>query len=379
MMTLPDTPGRFRAVIHAQDIRFGAGALAELAPAAAEAGWRRLMLCTTRSMRRAGHAAALATALGERLAAVFDRTDPHVQDTQVDEALALAAAGEVEAVIGLGGGSAIGLAKAVAAGLGARRGGQVPPVVAVPATYAGSEMTAVYGITRTDETPPRKVTANDPAVVPRLVIYDPDLTLDLPPDLTAATGINALAHCLEALYSPQRHPLSSAAALQGTGIIYRALPRAWAEGHDGEARAAMLLGAHLAGLSLAGGGMGLHHGLCHVLGGSAGLPHGVANAVILPHALRFNAATVGPLLLPAAAVMGLPTDPADPAAAVRSMAGAVAELVAAMGLPGRLRDAGLAAGDIPRLAQLAAANRTVANNPRPASAAELERLLREAW
>jgi maleylacetate reductase len=378
-MTLPETPRRFRAVVHAQDIRFGDGALAELAAAVAEAGWRRLMLCTTRSMRRAGHAAAVETLLGDRLAAVYDRTDPHVQDSQVDEALALALAAGVEAVIGLGGGSAVGLAKAVAAELGARRGGQVPPVVAVPATYAGSEMTAVYGVTRTRETPPRKVTTTNPAVVPRLVIYDPDLTLDLPPDLTAGTGINALAHCLEALYSPQRHPLSTAAALQGTAIIYRALPRAWADGQDRPARAEMLLGAYLAGLSLAGGGMGLHHGLCHVLGGTAGVPHGVANAVILPHALRFNAATVGPLLLPAAEAMGLPADPADPTAAVMAMAVAVAELAARMGLPGRLRDAGPALSDIPLLAQLAAENPTVGNNPRPASAAELERLLREAW
>src|SRR5262249_48400755 len=143
---------------------------------------------------------------------VFDRVQPHVQDVQVHEALELAQVKNVDAVIGLGGGSPIGMAKAV--GFPSHL-----PIIAIPTTYAGSEMTSVYGITHTDENPPRKVTVSDPKVAPKLIIYDPELTLNLPPALTASTGINALAHCIEALYSKTRNPLSTAAATTSVGHI----------------------------------------------------------------------------------------------------------------------------------------------------------------
>jgi alcohol dehydrogenase class IV len=198
--------------------------------------------------------------------------------------------------------------------------------------------------------------------------------------MTASTGMNALAHCIEAVYSKTRHPLSTAAALAAIRLIIQALPRCYAQGDDLPARAEMLTGAHLAGAALANVSMGLHHGLCHVLGGSANVPHGIANSIILPHAMRFNAEATAPQLLPAVEALGLSPDGQMPAAAVRAAAQKVAELTRRMNLPQRLRDVGVKESDLARLAQLGFQNRTVQNNPRPVSdPGQIEDLLREAW
>jgi maleylacetate reductase len=367
----------FRFTTYAQHVIFGPGALRQLGETVDRFGWRRLLLCAGGSARRNGRAAQVEAELGQRLVAVYDHVQPHVQDFQVTEALALALDQETDAVIGLGGGSPIGMAKAVAGGL------EEKPiraaVVAIPTTYAGSEMTPVYGVTHTHASPPRKITVANPNSVPRLVIYDPHLTLDLPPELTASTGVNALAHCIEALYSITRHPLSSAAAVSGVRHIVRALPRCYAAGDDLDARTEMLMGAHLAGASLAGVSMGLHHGLCHVLGGTAGVPHGIANSIILPHAMRFNADVTAPLLAPAAEAMGI-ADKQNRVAAVETAAQRVHEMVGQMNLPQRLRETSVHEADLPHLARLAFENRTVQNNPKPIrEAAQIEALLRAAW
>jgi alcohol dehydrogenase class IV len=305
--------------------------------------------------------------------------------------LKLAAEADADAVIGLGGGSPIGMAKAVSFGLGEKKNGPPAgstspvaqpafPAVAIPTTYAGSEMTPTYGTTQNSETPPRKVTLSDPRVAPKLVIYDPELTLDLPPEMTASTGMNALAHCIEALYSVTRNPLSTAAALSGVRHIHNALYRCATDGRDLEARTEMLLGAHLAGLSLASVKMGLHHGLCHVLGGSANVPHGIANSIMLPHAMRFNADATAFQLLPAAEALGIHSNGSSPTAVVVAAAEQVFDLVGRMHLPQRLREVGVKEADLPRLAGLGFQNRTVQSNPKPITAAsQIETLLREAW
>jgi alcohol dehydrogenase class IV len=241
-------------------------------------------------------------------------------------------------------------------------------------------MTPVYGITHTRETPPRKVTVSNPKIAAKLVIYDPNLTLGLPPEMTASTGINALAHCIEALYSTRRHPLSTAVALQGLRYIQRALPACYRDGQNLEARSEMLAGAHLAGLSLASVTMGLHHGLCHVLGGTANVPHGIANSIILPYAIRFNADVTAAQLLPAAEIMGIAPNGASPEATIESLAQKIFDLTGSMHLPQRLRDANVKGADLPELAQLGFQNRTVQNNPKPVKdAAQIEALLRAAW
>jgi maleylacetate reductase len=370
-----------------QEVIFAPGALAHLDQVTDRYGWQRIMLCTNRSLGVNGRLTSLAAVLGDRLAAVYDRVKPHVQDDQVAEALQLAVKNEIDAIIGMGGGSPIGMAKALAPRLAeqpparfTQAGSRLPAVIAIPTTYSGSEMTPVYGITHAGETPPRKVTARDPRSVPILVIYDPELTLDLPPEMTASTGINALAHCFEALYSIRRNPLSTSAAIAAVRFICSALLRCYQHGDDLQARAAMFTGSHLAGLSLASVAMGLHHGLCHVLGGSANVPHGIANSIILPHAIRFNADATADQLLPAALAMGVSVDCLPPVEAVRIAAQQIFALVGQMNLPQRLRDVGVQQADLPRIAQLAFQNHTVQNNPKPITAAsQIEELLLEAW
>jgi maleylacetate reductase len=363
----------FNYVSFAQEVMFAPGALARLREAVERRGWQRLMLCASHSMRAGGWVSNIESSLGEKLVATFDNVQPHVQDVQVREALTLAQEKNADAIIGMGGGSPIGMAKAVGFQLGL-------PIIAIPSTYAGSEMTPVYGITHTGEDPPRKVTVKDPKISPSLVIYDPELTLDLPPALTASTGINALAHCIEALYSKTRNPLSTAAAVAGVRHINNALFDCFQNGSNIEARAEMLLGSHLAGLSLASVSMGLHHGLCHVLGGTANVPHGIANAIILPHAIRFNADATAAQLLPAAEAMNLPLNGTSPQEVIEALGQEIFGLIGRMNLPQRLRDAGVAESDLPRLAEIAFQNRTVQNNPKPITdVAQLERLLQDAW
>src|SRR5574341_1994946 len=263
----------FELITTAREIRFGPGSLGQIGEAVERTGWRRLMLCSSPSLQREGHIGRVEAALGKKLAALYPQVKAHVQDTQLAEALALAKNRQIDAVIGMGGGSAIGMAKAVSFALDkaqAQRGAEPKiPVIAIPTTYAGSEMTSVYGVTHTDGEVSRKVTVSDPRIAPRLVIYDPDLTLDLPPQMTASSGINALAHCIEALYSIHSSPLAAAAAQAGIERIHRALPICTANGADRAAREEMLVGVHLAGFALSISAMGLHHGICHVLGGSA--------------------------------------------------------------------------------------------------------------
>ena len=363
----------FHYVSYAQEVIFAPGALARLQAAVERFGWKRIMLCASHSMRAGGQVRQVESVFQESLVAVFDRVQPHVLDLQVQDAVALAREKRADAILGLGGGSPIGMAKAIGFQL------QIP-IIAIPTTYAGSEMTPVYGITHIAEDPPRKVTVSDPTIVPRLVFYDPQLTLDLPPGLTASTGINALAHCIEALYSKTRNPFSSTAAAEGIRHIHAALLRCYQDGTNLGARTEMLLGAHLAGLSLASVSMGIHHGVCHVLGGTANVPHGIANAIILPHAIRFNANATAALLIPAAEAMNIPKYSGDPKALIGALAQHISELIHKMALPQRLREVGVKEADLPRLAEIAFQNRTVQNNPQPISdVAQLESLLRAAW
>lgn len=378
----------FRYTGFAQEILFGVGTLAQLGQAIDRFGWQRVMLCSTQSQRRNGHIASIEQLLGERLVAVYEHVQPHVQDFQVEEALVLARERQVDAILGLGGGSPIGMAKTVSFAL-ERQGEKqasspitqpLVPVIAIPTTYAGSELTPVYGITEHVDGQARKVTVSDVRIVPKLIIYDPLLTLDLPPELTASTGINALAHCIEALYSITRNPPSTAVALSGVRAITSSLPRCYEAVDDLEARTEMLNGALLAGMALAHVSMALHHGLCHVLGGSAGVPHGIANSIILPHAMRFNLDATAALLAPAAEAIGITMAGRSAEEAVEEAIQAIYTLIGGMHLPQRLRDVGLQESDLPPLAQLALSSRSLQNNPKPvSSAAQVEAILRAAW
>jgi alcohol dehydrogenase class IV len=379
----------FRYTGFAQEILFGSGKLAQLGEVMERFRWQRVMLCSTQSQRRNGRIAAIERLLEGRLVAIFEHVQPHVQDFQVAEALALAREHSVDAIIGLGGGSPIGMAKAVSFALEGRERGQqagspieqpLVPVIAIPTTYAGSELTPVYGITNHVDGQTRKVTVSDVRIAPRSIIYDPLLTLDLPSELTASTGINALAHCIEALYSITRNPPSTAIALSGIRAITSSLLRCYEAGENLEARTEMLNGAFLAAMALAHVSMALHHGLCHVLGGSAGVPHGVANGIILPHAMRFNLDATAAQLAPAAEAMGIATAGRDAEAAVEEAIQAIYTLIGDMHLPQHLRDGGVQESNLPHLAQLALSNHSVQNNPKPVtSPAQIEEIFRAAW
>jgi alcohol dehydrogenase len=207
------------------------------------------------------------------------------------------------------------------------------------------------------------------------VIYDPTLTLDLPPELTATTAINALAHCVEACYARDVNPVVPPVALDGIRRIVRSLPLCVANGHDVAAREDLLLGAYLAGFSIANATMALHHGICHVLGGRTGVAHGVLNTIMLPHVMRFNADAV-------ADVMSAIADAMDAGARTRDFAAAprgVAALVASLPVPQRLRDAGVPEAVLDSVAAEAAGSSSVRANPKPVTAADLAGLLRSAW
>ncbi len=285
----------------------------------------------------------------------------HVPAEVAEAARQQAAGTGADALLSIGGGSATGTAKAVALTTGL-------PVIAIPTTYAGSEVTPVWGLTEGD----RKTTGTDPRVLPRVVVYDPDLTVSLPAGLTAASGLNALAHCAEAFWAPGRNPVTALAAAEGLRALARALPLAVKDGADLAARGDLLYGAYLAGTAFGVAGAGLHHKICHVLGGRYGLPHAQTHAIVLPYVLALNlpgAPGAAARISQALDESGL--DPAGPAAAVQALA-------ARLGLPAGLRDIGLREDQIDEAARLIEPA-VPADNPVPAGAAELRTLLHAAW
>jgi alcohol dehydrogenase class IV len=383
----------FQYSFHAQEVVFGAGILAQLQKTLAAYPWQRFMLCTSPHLVQNGQLRRVQSLLGDRLVTMFAETEAHVPQSQVEASLALAHQHQVDAVIGIGGGSAIGLAKAVAyertaQRLGndsdeiASRGvGRSIPTIAIPTTYAGSEMTPIFGVTRPQEDgTSRKVTINHPTIVPKVVIYDPELTVDLPPELTATTGINALAHCIEAIYSITHNPMSTASALLGIRYLKEYLVQSFQEPNNVDARSGMLIGAHMAGKSLASVEIGVHHGTCHVLGGTAGVPHGIANCIILPHAIRFNADTVGELIALAGESLGIERGNRTDQQMSEATAQAIHDLIAEFGVPQRLRDANVPESLLPTLAETMLKSKAVQNNPKPVKNVETAMtILQAAW
>jgi maleylacetate reductase len=299
----------------------------------------------------------------------------------VDAARAQAQQKQVDVVVAMGGGSAMGVGKGIVFSpsplAGEGRGGGSPVLIAIPTTYAGSEMTPVFGTT--DRAEGRKSVRRDDAVLPRLAIYDPEVTVDLSPELTASTAINALAHCVEACYARDVNPLVPAVALEGIRRIVRSLPLCIANGRNLDAREDLLTGAYLAGFSIGNATMALHHGLCHVLGGRTGVAHGVLNAIMLPHVMQFNADAVPDAMSAILDAMTRHPEPPPQRGREISAPQAVAALVASLPVPQRLRDAGVPEAVLDPVAAEAAGNSTVQANPKPVTEADLVGLLRSAW
>ena len=304
--------------------------------------------------------------LGSWLVAEFTEVEPHVPRETVEAARVIAQQKKIDVVVAMGGGSAMGVGKGVVSGEGRS-------LIAIPTTYAGSEMTPVFGTT--DRAQHRKSVRRDDAVLPRLAIYDPEVTLELSPGLTASTAMNALAHCVEACYAHDVNPLVPPVALEGIRRIVRSLPLCITNGHNLDAREDLLTGAYLAGFSIANATMALHHGVCHVLGGRTGVAHGVLNSIMLPRVMRFNADAVPDVMNAIARNFPPPLAGEGIVGAV----GATAALVATLPVPQRLRDAGVPEGVLGSVAAEAAGNSAVRANPKPVTEADLVGLLRSAW
>lgn len=332
---------------------FGAGAVASVPDELERLGSRRALMIASPSARVT--AETLHERLGDRWAGVSTGVAEHVPLAVAEETRSWARAIAADALVALGGGSATGLAKAVAVELDL-------PILAVPTTYAGSELTALYGITH-DRV---KHTAHDARALPRVVVYDPELTCSLPPRATVGSVYNALAHCVEAFYAPGANPLTALVAEEGLRVLADALPRVVAASTDLDARSDLLYGAFLAGTALAVGGTALHHRVCHVLGGSFGLGHGDVNAVMLPHALAYNQPCIPDEIARIAA--GLGAD--DPVAALFDRA-------RELGAPTSLAALGLPEAALVEVAELVVA--TPVPNPRPVELSGIRAMLGAAW
>jgi maleylacetate reductase len=313
-------------------------------------GTHRVMLIATGSANEAADGAA--RDLGDRVVARRNGVAGHVPAHDVEDA-AVAAAG-ADSIVAMGGGSAIGLAKALAARMDL-------PIVAIPTTYSGSEMTATYGTTAAGH----KKVMKDARVRPRVVIYDPELTLSLPRHVAGGSGMNAIAHCVEALWAPDANPVTSRWAQDGLAALIGGLRSGAERPHDIEARTRTLYGAFLAGLALSGTTMGLHHRVCHVLGGKFGVAHGGANAVMLPHVVAFNREAAADTCALVEKVLGN----SDAVAGLRALS-------SELGAPGTLTDLGVDPGELDDVAARALAD--AVPNPRAVTESELMALLAAA-
>jgi len=334
-------------------VRFGSGAIAALAEEAERLAVERVIILT--GPRQRAQAEIAAAVLGARVVGVFDQAAMHTPVEVTEQTLSVVVARGADCVLAVGGGSSIGLGKAIALRT------DLPQIV-VPTTYAGSEATPILGQTEHG----LKTTLRSPKVLPEVIVYDIDLTLTLPVALSMTSGLNAIAHAAEALYAPDGNPLVSLMAEQGVAALADGLPRIHQAPHGLEGRTQALYGAWLCGSCLGLVGMALHHKICHTLGGTFDLPHAETHAVMLPHTLAFNLPAAPEARDRLSRVLG----GVDPA-------GALAELAARVGAPRALRDLGMPESGIATAADLAVRNPYA--NPRPVDRDLIEAMLRRAW
>jgi len=338
---------------NAARIVFGYGSLSRIGEEIQRLGCKRVLVLSTPGHRQ--HAERVAETLGAAASGIFDGAVMHVPIETALAARAEARRTHADGIVAIGGGSTTGLAKAIALELPV-------PIVAIPTTYAGSEMTPIYGLTEGGS----KRTGREPKVLPKCVIYDPALTHELPIPLSIASAMNAIAHAAEGLYAADRNPVTDLLAEAGIRAIASAIPKLVADPHDRDARSDCLYGAWLCGTVLGMVGMGLHHKLCHTLGGAFGLPHAETHGCLLPHALAYNASCATSAMTSIARALGRPSAPAG-----------LYELAAESGATLALRDIGLREDQIDRAVHLAIASPYP--NPRPLERAALRRLIVNAW
>jgi maleylacetate reductase len=332
---------------------FGTGTLARLPDEVTRLGATRALVVSTRA--ELPFAEDAARRLGPRASGIFADAVMHHPLEVVHAARRRAAELSADCYVTIGGGTTTGTGKVIALETGM-------PVLAIPTTYAGSEMTPIYGITENGV----KKTGRDRRVLPRTVIYDPTLTVSLPPKVSGPSGINAMAHCVEGLYAFDGNPITALMAVEGIRALARSLPQVVQEPGNLEARSEALYGAWLAGVVLGSTSMGLHHKLCHTLGGTFNLPHADVHTVILPHATAYNREAA-----PAAM-----SRIADALGAVDAAQG-IFDLIARIGAPTALNALGMPADGLERAARLASENQYP--NPRPLEYEPMLELLKNAY
>lgn len=331
---------------------FGSGTLAQVGEEIARLGHKTAFLLST--PQQADQVQALADQLGPMAAGVFSEAAMHTPVDVTERAVAAFGVSGADCLVGLGGGSTVGLTKAIATRTGADQ-------IVIPTTYAGSEMTDILGETAAGA----KTTRRDPSIRPEVVIYDVDLTLSLPVEMTVTSALNAIAHGVEGLYATNANPITDMMSLEAMRAFKDALPQVVANPSDAAARSRVLYGAWLCSTTLGYVAMALHHKLCHVLGGSFGMPHAQTHAILLPHTAGFNAHAVPDLLAPVAEIFG------------DTVGGGLWDFAKVNGAPLRLADLGFAEGDLDRAADIATQNSY--DNPRSFDRAQIRALLDAAW
>jgi maleylacetate reductase len=332
---------------------FGTGTLRQLPDELSRLGATRALVLAT--PRQKDLVASIREMIGDRFAGVFTGAVMHTPVEVTERAMETVNNVRADCLVAIGGGSTTGLGKAIALRT------DLPQIV-LPTSYAGSEMTPVIGQTSGGI----KTTQSSPKILPEIVIYDVDLTMTMPPKLSATSGINAIAHAVEALYARDRNPVISLMAQESIRTLAHALPKICARPDDRAARTDALYGAWLSGICLGAVGMALHHKLCHALGGSFNLPHAETHTVILPHALAYNAPATPDAMTRIASALGVP-----------DAALGLYDLARKLGTPASLREIGMPESGIDQAADLAVKNPYW--NPRTIEREAIRELIARAW
>lgn len=342
----------FTCPINPARILFGPGTLDQVGPEIERLGCARALVLATPFQK--AQAEQLAARLGPLACGVFAGAAMHTPTDVTRAAMAAYEAAGADCVVAFGGGSTIGLGKAIAWRNDA-------PQVVIATTYAGSEVTPILGETADG----LKTTRRDPKILPETVIYDPQLTTGLPVAMSVASGLNAMAHSIEALYAKDRNPISTMQAIEGIRALRDALPVIVATPHDEDARALALYGSWLCGTVLGTVGMSLHHKLCHTLGGSFDMPHAETHAILIPHTAAYNAQAAQEELAPVAQMFG------------GTVGGGLYDFAVSLQAPLALRDLGLAEADLDKAADIAVQNPYW--NPQPIEREAIRALLQRAF
>lgn len=337
-------------------VLFAPGALDKLGEEIERLGASRALVISTPEQRT--QAEDVASRLGAKSVGIYDRAVMHVPIEAARDARETANRLRADCAVAVGGGTTIGMGKAIALDSGL-------PIIAIPTTYAGSEMTPILGITENNI----KKTVRDMRMLPKTVIYDPILTLTLPASLSVTSGMNAIAHCVEGLYAQEANPIISLYAEEGIRAICAALRTIVKNPSDMEARGEALYGAWLAGATLGAVGMALHHKLCHALGGTFNLPHAETHTIVLPHSVSYNTPAASLEMMRVSRAMGLK--------AAWDAGPGLYDLAKSLGAPVALKDIGLRETDLDRAAEVATTNPYF--NPRPVEKAAIRKLLDDAY